>query len=296
MTNTTNRKWRLKDRLEPLTTEEQELASEYHNIVFEVLHACDISDISDYYDIAIMYYLKAIKKWCNTPALWERYEIRQILFAEVKGGVTGRRAAEIKRAKKLLSLDGPIPVTRSNTESQMTLADIVPSSHNDFDRIFEGEDDLDTDREQVKTVLVQKIKAALSSQQKNIAEMYADKAEISQIAARLDIAPGTVGSTMHAVREKVEKMDLPEVKMLYGSAIVENPFHHRSKQPISDKERTVLEKHPDCLSGKQYILFSLYARGLKQKEIAKLTGISASDIGSRISKIRKMIAAMTIPA
>ena len=291
-----HRKWKIEDRMEPLTPEEQELAATYHGIIFEVLHACGVRDTSDYYDIAVMYYLKAIKKWCNTPALWEKYEIRQVLFAETRGGVSGHRVAQEKRSNKYLSFEAPMPGTRvrSDKDSNMTLENCIGCGERDFDYIFDDKTELD--REQVKAILAQKIKDALANQQYEIAVMYGDSLTIGEIAAHLGIARGTVGSTMNVVRRKVAKMDLPEVKILYGNCNPANPFNHKVRQPISEKEMLVLNQYPDCLSKKQYTLFSMYARGMKHREIAEVTGVKISDLSSRISKIRKMIASLSIPA
>ena len=164
----------------------------------------------------------------------------------------------------------------------------------DYDYILDDGEELSSD--QLKNMLAHKISISLSPQQYQVAVMYGDGLSISEIAEHLNLAKGTVGSVMNVARNKIAKMNFPEVQKLYGCGDCRNPFHHEVRKPITEKERLVLEKYPECLSGKQYTLFSLYAKGLKRKEIAEIAGVNAKDLGSRISKIRKKIATMDISA
>ena len=69
-------------KLQPLTEEEKEMAEKYHNMVYAFLHQKGY-DIEEYYDIAVMGYLKAVQKYFRDDNLKLKWSFKAICYNDM---------------------------------------------------------------------------------------------------------------------------------------------------------------------------------------------------------------------
>lgn len=69
-------------KLQLLTEEEKEMAEKYHNMVYAFLHQKGY-DIEEYYDIAVMGYLKAVQKYSRDDNLKLKWSFKAICYNDM---------------------------------------------------------------------------------------------------------------------------------------------------------------------------------------------------------------------
>lgn len=69
-------------KLQPLTEEEKEMAEKYHNMVYAFLHQKGYN-IEEYYDIAVMGYLKAVQKYSRDDNLKLKWSFKAICYNDM---------------------------------------------------------------------------------------------------------------------------------------------------------------------------------------------------------------------
>lgn len=87
--------------LQPLTKEESDFAAENHNMVFRFLSKNRL-DVSEYYDVVILRYLRACKNYCCENKL-KQWAFSTIAFRAMYSAVYNYRRSLLK--KQTISLD-----------------------------------------------------------------------------------------------------------------------------------------------------------------------------------------------
>lgn len=104
----------------PLTADEQAFAAENHDVIVRYLNANRLNH-GDYYDVAAMGYLQAVKKWFARPEL-HRWSFRTVAWNSIRTGVgNARRKAGMQL--ETVSLDDIIPGTDGLTWAETVTAD-----------------------------------------------------------------------------------------------------------------------------------------------------------------------------
>lgn len=127
--------------LQPLTEKEKRLAEKYHNAVYSFLHRHGYS-IEEYYDVAIMGFLKGIQKYNRDESLqqWSilticEYKMQTAISQEIKKRYTKSRKSECG----CVSLDAPYFEYKDGREKN--LLDMLPteSLEDEFFRMYDEE-------------------------------------------------------------------------------------------------------------------------------------------------------------
>lgn len=104
---------------EPLTDEERQFAEFHHNLIYSFLDRCKLT-VDDWYDIAALEYLKAVKLWFARDDL-HVYQFTTIAFYRMRTGVSNE-IAKRKRRAKYVSIYDVIPGTDGFTYGDMLCA------------------------------------------------------------------------------------------------------------------------------------------------------------------------------
>lgn len=107
-------------KLTPLTTDEQAFAAENHDVIVRYLNANRLNH-GDYYDIAAMGYLQAVKKWFARPEL-HRWSFRTIAWSAIRTSIGNARKKDGMRLETV-SLDDIVPGTDGLTWAETVTAD-----------------------------------------------------------------------------------------------------------------------------------------------------------------------------
>ncbi len=70
----------------PLTLEQQRFAAEHHGLVFSFLRSRELEE-SDFYDVVIFGYLKAVKEYLTKPHISRRYEFSTIAYTKMADSI-----------------------------------------------------------------------------------------------------------------------------------------------------------------------------------------------------------------
>lgn len=106
---------------QPLTYEEQVIAQQRHGLVWKYLHKNHLPE-SDWYDVVIFGYLRAVRKWLNDPKA-NKWSFSTIAFHAMDTSVTNERTKQ-KRRITTLSLESLVPGT-----DELTVREIVTDRH-----------------------------------------------------------------------------------------------------------------------------------------------------------------------
>lgn len=112
---------------EPLTQEEQEFASEHHNLVFCYLWKNKLSE-DEWYDIVIFAYLASVRKWLARPDI-HKWSFSTIAFSTMRAYVSHERKRQ-KQQIQVMSLDEILPGTDKLTGMERI-------TYDDLNRIYE---------------------------------------------------------------------------------------------------------------------------------------------------------------
>lgn len=105
-------------RLGPLTQEEKDFAEENHGTIFWYLSVSRL-DASEYYDLAALGFLQAVKKWFLRPEL-HRWSFRTIAFRSMQSYI--KRDQEKQGRFQTVSLEEEIPGTDGITYGEIVTA------------------------------------------------------------------------------------------------------------------------------------------------------------------------------
>lgn len=120
-------------RLTPLTEEERQFAEENHYIVKDFLKYNRL-DESEWYDVAVLRYLQAVKKWFAREDL-HRYPFVSLARRAMGSAVGNERSKQRNRRIQTISLDALV----ANADG-FTLLDTITEENLKFVMYVEGED------------------------------------------------------------------------------------------------------------------------------------------------------------
>lgn len=106
---------------QPLTCEEQAIAQQRHGLVWKYLRKNHLPE-SDWYDVVIFGYLRAIRKWLNDPKA-RKWSFSTVAFHAMDTSVANERTKQ-KRRIAPTSLEAFVPGTDG-----ITLGEIVTDRH-----------------------------------------------------------------------------------------------------------------------------------------------------------------------
>lgn len=115
----------------PLTTEEQQFASDNHYLVRNYLRLRKL-DIDEWYDVVIFRYLLAVKRWFSQPEI-HRLKFSTIAYSGMRSAI-GNECKKRDKQIRTVSLD----VVLAGTEDA-TLQDTI--THKNLNYIYIGGDD-----------------------------------------------------------------------------------------------------------------------------------------------------------
>lgn len=119
-------------RLTPLTSEEQLFSEEHHELILRFLKYQKLNP-DEYYGVAVMGYLRAVKKWFARPEL-HLHKFEAIAWMNMRCDV-GNEHRKQRKCIKTVSLDAVIPGT-----DNLTLANTITYSNLNYLGKAEGEE------------------------------------------------------------------------------------------------------------------------------------------------------------
>lgn len=175
----------MKDK--PLTAEQRQYADEHHNLVYRFLRNNHLKE-SEYYDIVVFGYLKAVKKYLSEPDLqpfafttiaWSRMSTE--LHNHYRSQKCQKRKADVISVDSELYQNGPL------------LSDILPSANHALQQ-FEDE------------MLIYELAKHFSGKQMDMVRQKADGYGIREIAESHETTMQKVRSLLEDVRNILLKL------------------------------------------------------------------------------------------
>lgn len=115
-------------KMGPLTSEEREFAERNYSVFLRVMSGLRINQ-SEYYGVAAMGYLKAVRTWFNRQDFREAYKFSTIARQNIRSCVSHERKAE-QREVQTVSLDDIIPGTDGCTYGETITYDNILKEDN----------------------------------------------------------------------------------------------------------------------------------------------------------------------
>ena len=107
--------------MEPLTADEAQFAADHHSLVFHYLGMHHMTP-TEFYDVAALGYLRAVKKWFARPDLRGKYKFTTIAWSCMWSDTGNfRKSARLRARHEAFSLDSPIPGAEN-----LTFGDAIP--------------------------------------------------------------------------------------------------------------------------------------------------------------------------
>ncbi len=254
--------------LQPLTEKEKQLAEKYHNAVYSFLHRHNYS-IEEYYDVAIMGFLKGIQKYNRDESLrrWSilticEYKMQTAISQEIKKRYTKSRKPE----GGCISLDAPYFHGDFGDKKnwERSFLDMLPTETLE-DEFFRMYDEENAD-ERAKKIL-----EPYTDIQRKIILLKADGHTHSEIANILNITFGTVGKELRKIRDGLQE------------------------ETTTERAETNIEKYIGVtqavlssikLSSRQMEVIELLLLGLTEMEVSKRLGLSRQAVYDSVKKVR----------
>ena len=218
--------------LQPLTTEEQEMAELYFYLIDEFLARKKL-DASEYYDVAVFGYLEAIQRECRNPNPPENKNFVGLVRTCMKRAVQQewRKMWREKRRGDLTGLSLDIGHTVSESEDR-TLYDFVPIAKQDIQAQVEAAD------------LAQRVLAVATPREREAIDLAFLGSGASEIAEILGIARNTANRIVCNFRVKAKAVrDDREV--------IRTPGWEKNKEKIRERNRAYHETHKEELAAKR---------------------------------------------
>lgn len=108
---------RIYQKMTPLTDEEKQFSEDNYSVIEWCFKHIYGYDMQEYYDVAMIGYLKAVKRWFSRPEL-HKYSFKTISLWAIKSYLWNERKKEKRR--RTLSLNVPI-----ENDSDFTLIDTI---------------------------------------------------------------------------------------------------------------------------------------------------------------------------
>jgi hypothetical protein len=109
--------------MEPLTAEEANFAAERHELIIHFLSSRHLPE-ADYYDVAALGFLRAVKNWFSRPEL-HQYAFSTIAWNAMRSNIGNYRLSYKRRKRhEAFSLNDLLPGAKS-----LTFADTIQDPH-----------------------------------------------------------------------------------------------------------------------------------------------------------------------
>lgn len=253
-------------KLQPLSEEERVMAEKYHNLVYAFLHSKGY-DIEEYYDIAVMGYLKSVQKYCRDDNLKLKWSFKAICFNDMYREIGNETKKE--NAKKRMPEGGFTSLDLQLEDSNESFINSIVTSTLEDD--FFAEYDRQEEANRIKDVLSQ-----LTDIQRKIAILKASGKPMQYISKKLHIS-------LKAIRE--------EIKKARGE--------HPTELILQEPDRKVVANITEYigvptdiiltlkLSARQLDVLNLLMIGHKESDIGRELGISRQAVYDAVKKIRR---------
>lgn len=255
--------------LQPLTEKEKQLAEKYHNAVYSFLHRHNYS-IEEYYDVAIMGFLKGIQKYNRDESL-QQWSILTICEYKMKTAIAQEFQKRYTKSRKpegtIISLDAPYFHgdfgDKKNLEK--SFLDMLPSEtlEDEFFRMYDEE----TESERITAIL-----EPYTDIQRKIICLKADGHTHSEIAKILNITFDAVGRELRKIRDGLQykaptRKDETDIEKYIG---------------VSQEILSAIK-----LTSRQMEIIELLLLGLKESEIGRRLGLQRQAVYDAVKKIRQ---------
>lgn len=251
--------------LQPLTEKEKQLAEKYHNAVYSFLHRHNYS-IEEYYDVAIMGFLKGIQKYNRNESLqqWSilticEYKMQTAIAQEIQKRHTKSRKPE----GGCISLDAPYFEYKDGNEKN--LLDMLPTET--LEDVFFRMYDEETESERITAIL-----EPYTDIQRKIIILKADGHTHSEIAKILNITFDAVGRELRKIRDNLQ----------YEAPTGKAPTDIEKYIGVSQEILSAIK-----LTSRQMEIIELLLLGLKESEIGRRLGLQRQAVYDAVKKIRQ---------
>lgn len=173
----------------PLTKEQRDFATKWHNLIYSYLHSKELPE-EEYYDIVVFGFLRAVKEFLSKPDLQQKYSFSTIAWRKMECCLLNHFKSQYRQKRQayvvsLHSYDGPY-----------TLEEVLPAP----DKVMA----------QLETELLLHDLAALASrQQMAVVRMKSAGYNMREIAKKESIP-------MKRVRELLEEIRVLLEEVCYG--------------------------------------------------------------------------------
>lgn len=252
-------------KLQPLTEEEKEMAEKYHNMVYVFLHQKGY-DIEEYYDIAVMGYLKAVQKYSRDDNLKLKWSFKAICYNDMHREIGNQTKKENTKKRMpeggFTSLDLQLEDSNESFINSIVTQTLEDEFFAEYDRLEEAD--------RIKDILSQ-----LTDIQRKIAILKASGKPLHYISKKLHISLKAVNEEMKKARgEQQTELILQE----HDRKVVANITEY-----IGVPTDIILTLK---LSARQLDVLNLLMIGHKESDIGRELGISRQAVYDAVKKIR----------
>lgn len=166
--------------LHKLTNEQRRFAEQRHNLVYTYLRQRGL-DVSDYYDVAIFGYLKAVQLYCEQERL-RRYSFSTIAYWCMRSAVSSQRR---KKQINALSLNAPV-----SCENDLTLDGCIAARGDQYSEVL--------DRDEAERVL-----DYCTTQERSWFVLQARGIPVGEVAAAQQMTRKALYNRMYKTRKKL---------------------------------------------------------------------------------------------
>lgn len=253
-------------KLQPLTEEEKEMAEKYHNMVYAFLHQKGY-DIEEYYDIAVMGYLKAVQKYSRNDNLKLKWSFKAICYNDMHREIGNQTKKENTKKRMpeggFTSLDLQLEDSNESFINSIVTRTLEDEFFAEYDRLEEAD--------RIKDILSQ-----LTDIQRKIAILKASGKPVHYISKKLHISLKAVNEEMKKARgEQQTELILQEPDRKVVANITEY---------IGVPTDIILTLK---LSARQLDVINLLMIGHKESDIGRELGISRQAVYDAVKKIRQ---------
>lgn len=253
-------------KLQPLTEEEKEMAEKYHNMVYAFLHQKGY-DIEEYYDIAVMGYLKAVQKYSRDDNLKLKWSFKAICYNDMHREIGN----QIKKdnTKKRMPEGGFTSLDYQDEDSNETLINSIVTATLEDD--FFAEYDRLEEADRIKDILYQ-----LTDIQRKIAILKAGGKPMQYITKKLHMSAQAINKEMKNARLDIKSKFTPQEPTQKAVANITEYIGVPTDIILSLK-----------LSARQLDVVNLLMVGYKESDIGRELGLTRQAVYDAVKKIRQ---------
>lgn len=259
-------------KLQPLTEEEIAFAEKYHDCIYYFLRKRGY-DIEEYYDIAVMGYLKAVQKYCRDDELKSKWAFPTIcnhdMWREI--GHEAKKSCTQKRMPEggFVSLD----YQDENSSETLINSILTPTLEDDFFAEYDRLEEADRIKKLIKNLFPQ-----LTDIQKRIILLKANGMTNKSIAEKMQIPFQKINWELKRIKNMIFPNNVKKTKINANT---------RDKYLIKCLGAPVEIIMCLSLSPRQKEVFDILIKGYKQVDVARSLNISKNAVNEAVRQIRK---------